>query len=602
MKGSLIKEIAKCFTAGAILVVIGYGAVKTIFVENIDPPTELPPLLVSKADGLTVRQLPNPEAYQLATVSEGQALYLRCREDSPLHFGPWVGVIDTRSERIGWVHGSYVSDAKGACPVASDVPSTTFLREVSLHAESWVNVRFGPSTSTLPVAKVPPSAPLWTDGRYAKMSDGYRWMPVLLESGVRGWVRADLLGLEDKASKTASLLPLGTPVYQKAQSPAEDIAPSASATLKGGADISVGVSYRPTGSTAEMQRTVAEGLSQGVAAVLLGQANYPMQVEHRSDGRTAVQVELYSNAYLDPARYTEVNYEQMAQSMLVGDSELANHVEELHGPEAATMMRAAFVIAGVSTGSGLHGGLAYERFANTTFVMSQDPEVRAQASVLIASGEKVSAVLTASVLEKAFEEREYLRWAGEELARETRAQAEVRVDALARSARTYLSEARERHGSLFGETMHAVSHRIDKMRHSAELQQPLSPVQDVEHLTQELKDRSVDAGAAISSWVQSVQREARRSERKSASREYIERNKETARQSLQKNFRKRREALMDVTDRVPTVSPPDSREMQRRAKEAQRKVEQRTRELSRKAERGASRVKKKLKSLVGGGG
>lgn len=380
----------------AVVLLTTLGVLKTAWVGTIPLSEKLPPLVVAKYDALSIRQLPQPRSAKITTVPKGQSLYLRCRSGKPLYFGSWLGVIDARKEKIGWVKADRVSDSEGNCPSLEALPNRVRLRPSTPSPETGVNVRFGPSTGTIPVAQVGPNSIVWTDGRYVRHRDGHYWKPVALRNGVTGWIRADLLN-----TTTRGLVASVAPLPQ-----VRDPDPSATVETQEGVVVKTGGSYRPEGKTAHLQRKAAKQLENGAAAVVLAHAKHPAQVEHKDDGRIGVQVELYSAAWADEDVFLAENKEEMARSLLVGDHKLTRDVEEIHGTEAAILLRAGLLLT---------GGDDAARFADAVYTLSQNPEVRAQAAVLAASGADMGDLLRDAAAGKIPSEREALMSAANEL-------------------------------------------------------------------------------------------------------------------------------------------------------------------------------------------
>lgn len=420
----IIKHWSRVFGALALFTLVCIALLKTALAGDIDVASELPPVTVVRGDGTAVRMLPNQEAPIIITVDEGDALYLRCRDGRPLYFGPWVGVIDGEAEQVGWVHGGYVSEHSGSCP-KTRVETPLRLRRLGLTTDSRVNVRFGPSTSTLLIAKAYPDQPLWTDGRYARIG-GHRWYTVQLESGVSGWIREDLLDLGWRSLvRPASLPPL----------PRAQVRIEPELSTRDGISFSVGGSYRPVGESGEMQRMVAAQLEHGAAAVLLSNMRHPTEVNLQDDGAIEVQIELYSLAYASPATLLDTNSEEMARSLLIGDSEISRDVEEMYGPEAAVMMRAGFLLV---------GGPETEEFVNVAYVLSNDPDVQAQAAVLAASGRDLGQVLAAATSREAMQAQRDLRVAAMNLSADLGRGGQIQVDRLHKLAEAEIGDIRRR--------------------------------------------------------------------------------------------------------------------------------------------------------------
>lgn len=379
-RSGVARAIRILFLLGLLpLTVLGLS--RTVFVGTIPLSADLPPLVVVKGQGLHLRQLPNAAAASLVQLRSGQPLYLRCRGGEPLYFGPWVGVIDGGSSQIGWVHGRYVSDFATSCDVNSTKLAWLRLRPARLRQDVTVNVRFGPSVETLIVAKANSSTPLWTDGRHIQV-EGQRWYPVQLQSGISGWIRGDLLQPKPLALK-ASLLSWGARDH-----PSRELVPEADWRMDpDGAAFSVGASYRPRGAAADLQRIAAEQLESGVAAVVLSRSPYPTAVARNDNGTISVQVELYSLAWRHPLTLLDARPEEMAKSLLLGNTQLARDVEELYGPEAALLMRAALIAT---------GGAQMEQFANIIYLLAKDPEVQSMVLALAGEGIRLGEVMTAA--------------------------------------------------------------------------------------------------------------------------------------------------------------------------------------------------------------
>ena len=376
----VVRAIWTLFALGLLAVTV-LGLSRTVFVGTIPLSAELPPLVVVKAQGLHLRLLPNAAAASLVQLRSGQTLYLRCRGGEPLYFGPWVGVIDGGSGQIGWVHGRYVSDFATSCKTSVVKIAWFRLRPARLRHDGIVNVRFGPSVETLILAKTNSGRPIWTDGRHIQV-EGHRWYPVQLASGISGWIREDQLQPDPFALK-ASLLPLGTRDHRS-----QELVPGAHWRMDAsGVSLSVGTSYRPRGATADLQRIAAEQLESGVAAVVLSRSLYPTTVVRNDNGAISVQVELYSLAWRHPLTLLDARPEEMAKSLLLGNTQLARDVEELYGPEAALLMRAALIAT---------GGTEMEQFANIIYLLAKDPEVQSMVLAMAGEGIRLGEVMAAA--------------------------------------------------------------------------------------------------------------------------------------------------------------------------------------------------------------
>ena len=419
------------------------GGVNWLIPGTIEGQADLPPIATVRADALTLRSLPNSASPALGVLPRGRMVHLRCRDGIPLHMGPWLGVIDGASERIGWVHATYVSDAVGMCPSSRTGSPDWRLRSTAVATEGAVNLRFGPSTGTIPLAKLPAGEILRTDGRWVTIG-GERWILVRTTSGLSGWVRSDLIGQRHVLRSVLA------PTTSQATATGSTVAPQIRANVGNKVEATVGVTYRPTGSTAALQKLAANQLESGIAAQLLSRTNPPTSVQVDEDGAIRLQLDLYRAATTAPNSYLEGNLDEMALSLLIGNGTLARHVEEVHGPEAALLLRAAFLVTGIP-----------EPMADAAFMLLEDPAVQAQMSVLAASGMEVSGVMAMAIearRDSRSSELERLHVAAREVEREIRRSGGLSAQRLAALSEVELVRPQR---ATFNRGMERVSSALD---------------------------------------------------------------------------------------------------------------------------------------------
>jgi len=426
------------------------GGVNWLIPGTIQGQADLPPIATVRADGLTLRSLPNSASPALGVLPRGRMIHLRCRNGVPLHMGPWLGVIDGAAERIGWVHATHVSDAAGLCPSSRSGSPDWRLRSTTVATEGPVNLRFGPSTSTIPLAKLPAGETLRTDARWVTTGDE-RWVLVRTRSGLSGWVRADLIGHQRSPGSVVA------PPRSERTAAGSTVAPHIRANVGNDVEATIGVTYRPTGSTAALQKLVVNQLEAGIAAQLLSRTNPPTSVQVADDGAIRIQLDLYQAAATASNSYLEGNLEEMAMSLLIGNGTMARHVEEVHGPEAALLLRAAFLVTGIP-----------EPMADAAFVLLEDPAVQAQMSVLAASGMEVSEIMAMAVTGRQDSrslELERLQFAAREVERQIRRSGGLSSQSLADLAEVELVGSQH---AVLNRGMERISATLDsRMRQAA---------------------------------------------------------------------------------------------------------------------------------------
>jgi len=578
VRSGVVRAIWILFLSGLLAVTI-LGLSRTVFVGTIPMSAELPPLVVVKAQGLHLRQLPNAAAASLVQLRGGQPLYLRCRGGEPLYFGPWVGVIDGVSGQIGWVHGRYVSDFATSCEANSGKLAWFRLRPARLRHDGFVNVRFGPSVETLIVAKANSDTPVWTDGQHIQV-EGHRWYPIQLQSGISGWIREDQLQPEPFALK-ASLLSLGSRNHQS-----QELVTGAHWKLDaGGASLSVGASYRPRGAAADLQKIAAEQLESGAAAVVLSKSPYPTTVARNDNGTISVQVELYSLAWRNPSTLLDVRPEEMARSLLLGNTQLARDVEELYGPEAALLMRAALIAT---------GGTEMEQFANIIYLLAKDPEVQSMVLALAGEGIRLGEVMTAAASREGMRKYAELSPAGRMLVADLGIRADRRGEWLLRSTSGNWQGTLRTGSDAVGHTRMRMASRLQDV--SAQVRESSSSK------AADSQRRAESIGNQVTRTVSGFVRGSQSSV--SQGSEKIERGMQDWRRATEAGVRRqadvvqtRSSTLHQETQRVRT----DAAEQARQAADAGRqRAEQGVRDLQVRAEEGLSRIK--LPALPGSGG
>jgi hypothetical protein len=175
-----------------LIATAGSGAVVCLFAATIPLDTSVPPIAIVRREA-PLLELPSSAAPKTAEIQLGGVVFVRCLAGRPAVFGPWVSVSDPHSGNVGWMHGASLSKSGANCPAAAAAPAKWRLRERRLRDTTMqVVLRFGPSDATIATAVLNPVRRLWTDGRYVETA-GERWVPVITQSGARGWLRSGRL-------------------------------------------------------------------------------------------------------------------------------------------------------------------------------------------------------------------------------------------------------------------------------------------------------------------------------------------------------------------------------------------------------------------------